>query len=258
MKGIAWRATELSDMAVGVCLLAGIANVVMQLARPGVGYGVVESKVDSGNLLKHPIKRTRTTITYLAVTMMGSESERASYRKGVNRSHARVRSDESSPVSYNAFDPDLQLWVAACIYRGFQDVYQLFGTPVGSATWERLYRESSFIGTTLQVSPERWPADLEAFERYWKQELNKVSIDDTVRGYLTDLIMLKPFALPVRLLLRRLNLFLTTGFLPQRFREEMRLNWTERQQRRFDRLMKLIRAVVQASPRCCGPSPSTR
>ena len=33
----------------------GAANVIMQLANPGVGYGVsMESKVDSGNLHKHP------------------------------------------------------------------------------------------------------------------------------------------------------------------------------------------------------------
>ena len=32
----------------GVGLLAGPANVIMQLARPGVGYGVMESRVESG------------------------------------------------------------------------------------------------------------------------------------------------------------------------------------------------------------------
>ena len=35
---------------------AGAANVVMQLSRQGVGYGVVESKLDSGNLLKAPLE----------------------------------------------------------------------------------------------------------------------------------------------------------------------------------------------------------
>ena len=39
---------------------AGPANVIMQLSWPPVGHGVVESKVDSGNLLKHPWKRART------------------------------------------------------------------------------------------------------------------------------------------------------------------------------------------------------
>ena len=50
---------------------AGAANVVMQLARPGVGHGGAESKVDSGNLMKHPWKRGRTTTQYLAVAILG-------------------------------------------------------------------------------------------------------------------------------------------------------------------------------------------
>ena len=39
----------------------------MQLARPGAGYGVMESRVESGRADRHPIKRARTTLTYLAV-----------------------------------------------------------------------------------------------------------------------------------------------------------------------------------------------
>ncbi|WP_037074853.1 oxygenase MpaB family protein [Pseudonocardia spinosispora] len=248
MKLLAPKATELPDIAIGAGLIAGTANVIMQLARPGVGYGVVESKVDSGNLFKHPIKRTRTTLTYLAVATSGSEEERKAYRRGVNRSHARVRSSEDSPVSYNAFDPDLQLWVAACIYQGFSDVYRLFGVPVDPETWERLYRESATLGTTLQVPADRWPEDLAAFDRYWNEQLDKVEIDDTVRAYLTDLIMLTPFVPPVRLVFARLNRFLTTGFLPQRFRDEMRLDWSDRRQQRFEQLMALLGVVVRHSP----------
>src|SRR5690242_5500778 len=71
---------------------AGAANVIMQLSRPGVGYGVVESKVDSGNLLKHPWKRARTTFQYLAVAILGSPEDRAAYREAVNGAHRHVRS----------------------------------------------------------------------------------------------------------------------------------------------------------------------
>ena len=54
----------------GAMLLAGGANIILQLALPGVGYGVAESRVESGSILHHPIKRSRTTFTYLAVAMM--------------------------------------------------------------------------------------------------------------------------------------------------------------------------------------------
>ncbi|MBB3036654.1 uncharacterized protein (DUF2236 family) [Hoyosella altamirensis] len=57
--------------------LAAGSNVIMQLSRPGMGYGVVESQVDSGNLYKHPFKRARTTITYLAVAILGTDEDKA-------------------------------------------------------------------------------------------------------------------------------------------------------------------------------------
>ena len=47
--------------------LAGAANFTMQLAWPGVGYGVMNSRVHDGSAMKHPIKRSRTTFTYIAV-----------------------------------------------------------------------------------------------------------------------------------------------------------------------------------------------
>ena len=90
----------------------------MQLALAPVGYGVLESKVDSGQVTRHPLKRFRTTFTYIAVALLGDETERRRYRAAVNGAHRLVRSDARSPVRYNAFDRDLQLWVAACLYYG--------------------------------------------------------------------------------------------------------------------------------------------
>src|ERR1700761_206388 len=57
------RTPKLDDTLMGMALLLGPANVIMQLARPGVGYGVMESRVDSGRVDLHPIKRARTTFT---------------------------------------------------------------------------------------------------------------------------------------------------------------------------------------------------
>lgn len=242
------RSTDPRHIAIGAGLLAGTANVIMQLGHPSVGYGVLESKVDSGNVFKHPIKRARTTLTYLAVTTMGTDQERRLYRRGVDRSHALVRSDASSPVPYNAFDPDLQLWVAACLYRGLQDVHRLLGMRWDPEEWAEIYRRSAVFGTTLQVPARRWPADPEAFERYWRDALDRVHIDDTVRAYLTDLTAMRNMPAPVRLALGRFNGFVTVGFLPPRFRDEMRFDWDARRQRRFERLMATIGVLVRASP----------
>ncbi|MEU6040934.1 oxygenase MpaB family protein [Actinomadura sp. NPDC047616] len=233
---------------VGAALLAGGANVIMQLARPGVGYGVIESPVESGQLHRHPIKRARTTFSYLAVAIMGTPQEKAAFRKAVNKAHAQVRSGPASPVPYNAFDRELQLWVAACLYRGLEDTYRSFIGPIDPGERERLYRSAATLGTTLQVRPEDWPPDRAAFEEYWQRELKKIAIDEPVRRYLGDLADLRFLPGPVSLLFGPANRFVTTGFLPPEFREQMRLPWSDRDQRRFDRLVTALRAFVRIQP----------
>lgn len=41
---------DLGDVIEGAALLASTANAVMQLALPGVGYGVLESKVEGSQV----------------------------------------------------------------------------------------------------------------------------------------------------------------------------------------------------------------
>src|SRR6476619_4429331 len=133
--------------------LGGMANVIMQLSWPGVGYGVMESKVEDGSALKHPVKRARTTYTYIAVALLGNDDDRKAFRKAVNRQHAQVRNDadSKSPVAYSAMDPRLQLWVAACLYYGTVDFLERLHGPMDDATADAIYAYSARFGTTLQV-----------------------------------------------------------------------------------------------------------
>jgi uncharacterized protein (DUF2236 family) len=247
------RTPQLDDTLMGMALLLGPANVIMQLARPGVGYGVLESRVESGRIDLHPIKRARTTFTYLAVAMAGSDAQKAAFRRAVNRAHAEVYSTQDSPVQYDAFDVDLQLWVAACLYKGGVDFYRMFIGEMDDDDADRHYREAVVLGSTLQVPPERWPSDRAAFDRYWQQQLDKVHIDDTVREYLYPIAVGRIQALRLPEIVRRqpekLNLLITTGFLPQRFRDEMQFAWDEAKQRRFDRLVAVLRTINNLMPR---------
>jgi len=252
-RGRTRRAVRLDDGLMGIALLLGPANVIMQLARPGVGYGVLKSRVESGRVDLHPIKRARTTFTYLAVAMAGSDAQKAAFRRAVNRAHAEVYSTADSPVEYNAFDPDLQLWVAACLYKGGVDFYRTFVGEMDKQDAERHYRDGMVLGTTLQVPAEMWPPDRAAFDRYWQQQLDKVHIDETVRDYLYPIAVgrVRAVALPesLRRLPESLALLITTGFLPQRFRDEMRFSWDPDKQRRFDRLIAVLRTVNNLMPR---------
>lgn len=247
------RSLGIDEGLMGVALLAGPANVIMQLARPGVGYGVMESRVESGRVDLHPIKRARTTFTYLAVATNGSDAQKDAFRRAVNRAHAQVYSTPESPVSYNAFDPELQLWVGACLYKGGLDIYRMFIGELANEDADRHYREGMTLATTLQVPPNMWPADRAAFDRYWEESLAKVHIDDAVREYLLPIAANRIRGVTLPRPLQRLSdnvaLLITTGFLPQRFRDEMRLPWDATKQRRFDRLIAVLATVNRCLPR---------
>lgn len=252
-RGRERRALGIDEAMMGVTLLAGPANVIMQLARPGVGYGVMESRVDSGRVDLHPIKRARTTFTYLAVAVAGNDAQKEAFRRAVNRAHAQVYSTPESPVSYNAFDVDLQLWVGACLYKGGVDIYRTFIGELNDEDADRHYRDGMTLATTLQVPPEMWPADRAAFDRYWQESLAKVHIDDAVRDYLYPIAAgrIRGVRLPGPLQRRAegFALLITTGFLPTPFREEMRLPWDAAKRRRFDRLMAGLAMANRRLPR---------
>ncbi|MEV5833813.1 oxygenase MpaB family protein [Nocardia sp. NPDC052112] len=229
--------------------LGGAANVIMQLSLRPVGRGVLESTVDSGKVTLHPIKRLRTTLSYLAVALMGSDAERELYRDAVDESHRPVRSTSASPVKYNAFDPGLQLWVAACLYWGIDDLYTRMHGPMNPDVAEEFYRYCARLGTTLQMQPEMWPADRAEFQRYWDENLPKRGIEPALRDYFDDLIDLEMLPRPVRFVFAKLQRFVVTGLLPPHLRNEMRMTWTQRDQRRFDRLLRAISAVHTRLPK---------
>ena len=227
---------------------ASAANVIMQLSWPGVGYGVVESKVDSGNLLKHPWKRARTTFQYLAVAVLGTDEDRAAMRKAVDSAHRQVQSGPDSPVRYNAFDRDLQMWVAACLFVGMEDVYQLLRGELTPELAEQFYRSAAPLGTTLQVTDDQWPAGRAEFDDYWTAACAKVAIDDTVRRYLTELVRLRMINPVLALPFRPLLAFLTAGFLAPVFRDAMGMSWGGGRQYLFETLFRLVAFVNRFLP----------
>lgn len=212
---------------------AGMANVALQmLGAPGVAYGVMESKVESGRIDKVPFKRARTTFTYLAVAVLGDDDDRAAYAAAVNEVHRQVRSTEASPVRYNAFDTKLQLWVAACLYYGFVDTWEHMHGPMDEPTAERAYQQLASLGTTLQMPREMWPESRAAFDAYWRKSLATADLDERTKDFVKMLMgfeMLPWWLWPGARFLQ----FMNTGYLPWQLREQLGLTWTARHQAVF-------------------------
>lgn len=227
----------------------GAANVVLQLGWPEVAYGVMESKVDSGALMHHPWKRARTTTQYLAVAILGTDEEKAAFREAVNSAHRHVKSDDQSPVKYNAFNRELQMWVAACLFVGIEDAHQLLHGLMTEEEAEQFYQSSKTLGTTLQVPDAMWPANRKEFDHYWNVACQRVVIDDTTCDFLNDLVDLKMINPLIRLPFVNLLRFLTIGFLPPMWRDQLGLEWTEDDRRRFQHLFTFVSVVNKFLPK---------
>jgi uncharacterized protein (DUF2236 family) len=119
------RGLGIHEGLMGVALLAGPANVVMQWRGPASATASWRAASKAAGWTCIRSKRARTTFTYLAVATAGSDAQKEAFRQAVNRAHAQVYSTPASPVQYNAFDVDLQLWVAACLYKGSVDIHRV-------------------------------------------------------------------------------------------------------------------------------------
>ncbi|MET0893487.1 MAG: oxygenase MpaB family protein [Pseudoxanthomonas sp.] len=214
------------------------ATVILQMANPGVGLGVARHSAT----LERPLDRLRATMSYVYATTLGTDEERAAVARHVNRAHAPVR----SPL-YNAFDPDLQLWVAATLYRSAVDLHDLFAGPLSAANEETLYREAWVYGSTLQVRDAQWPPTLQEFQPWWEAQRAGFSVDAEVREYVHQ--VLKGGSAPwyTRGLLP-MQRFVTRGLLPPDLRRDFQLPWSEQDAKHWARFKRWAPRVYWAMP----------
>jgi uncharacterized protein (DUF2236 family) len=236
-------------MLSGLALAPAGANVIMQLSRLPIGHAVAASKAPSGSLAKHPVKRTRTTLGYIMIALFGSEHERDVLRAEVNAQHRLIHSDGGDAVTYDAFDPELQLWVAACMYRGSLDAIAFLRGRSDDEERELLLRRCARFATTLQVPLSMWPSDHAAFDQYWDEAVQGIAVDDVTRAFLLGIASLKFLPRPFARVLGPFHLFLTSGFLPEPFRQELGIEWTPRQQATFERFTHAAGAVNRHIPK---------
>lgn len=184
---------SLLDLSSGLFIWLAGANVIMQLANPGVGYGVLESRVETGRADRHPVKRARTTGLYLAVATIGNDDDKKFMHDEVKKIHDRVFSLSDSPVRYSANSRELQLWVALCLMRFFIDQYELLYRELNDAEREHVLQLGKPLATVLNVPDSDWPTSWAEYEEYFAAGMADSTIDAPVRQMLDELCAFEIF-----------------------------------------------------------------
>lgn len=225
-RGLSDQRVTIQDQVSEAAILLGSGAAVMnQLAMLGVGLGVAEHSTT----LQRQADRLRTTLTYVYAMTLGTEEERRAIARMVNKVHVPIRSQGR----YSAFDPELQLWVAATLAEMGKRVQELLFGPSDPADAEQIYRDSWVFGTALQVKDEDWPRDLAEFEVYWEKGLDRLEPDPAVQAYAAALLSTRhvPWTLKAAVPLQSL---MARGLISPTTREVLALPWSERDQRLFD------------------------
>ena len=246
------RPRGIRDVAAESVLIAGGGRaILLQIANPAVGHGVAAHS----DFASRPLDRLQNTLRYVYTVVFGTAEQARDAARSVARAHAPVHVDGSAEhPGYSAFDPQLQLWVAATLYDSAIDMHERIYGPLDDASAERVYREYAVLGTALQVPEGLWPADRAAFRRYWNEQLQLLRTDESTRRVAQALLhpRVAPLWLKLAMPIARLA---TAGLLPPRVREAFELNWSAARQRRFDALLGVVRAVYPRLPRALRQLP---
>ncbi len=233
------------DIAGEALLLAGGGRaLILQIAHPAVGRGVVEHSDFEHRIMQ----RFHATVTFIYASVFATPEQFEVVRRSVNRAHATVRgASRAEAPAYNAFDPVLQLWVAATLYQTMMVLSERVFGPVPEDDAERLYRELIVLGSSLQVAPEDWPATRSDFEAYWSAGLAQLRSTPETRAVARQILY--PAEIPGWMkAVFPLARLITVGLLPDEVRRDFRLAWNDRLQRRFDRWMRAVTILYPLVP----------
>ena len=222
----------------------------MQLAQLPVGRGVAESKVDSGNLYKHPIKRARTTFGYVMIAVFGTDEERAALGRrgdrgappgplGPGRPRALHRArPEAAALGGRLHLPRLRGRLRAPLRPAAARAARPHLPPRGPAGHHAPGPGRPCGRPTAPPSrptgPRRKPASR------WTKSPAPISTTSPHSGSCPG---------PCPRLFGWFHRAVTAGFLPAAFRRELGLAWGAREQRAFALNRRFLRIANALTPR---------
>ncbi|MGT2426831.1 oxygenase MpaB family protein [Amnibacterium kyonggiense] len=170
----------------GVLLAGGLRALLLQLAHPAVGHGVARHSAFETD----PLARLWGTLSYIYVVAAGEPDLVRRVAREVGGAHRPVVSDAGAAVTYDARDPDLQLWVAATIHDTAVRIVEAVWGPMPLALADELLARNGRLATALGLPADRWPRTRAEFDRVFAEAAAGLRFDEVtlpvVRALLTS------------------------------------------------------------------------
>ncbi len=221
--------------------------LVLQVAHPVVAAGVR----DHSDYAADPWTRLMRTVASLSIYVYGGESG-ARVEAARLRALHRTFTGIADGRRYSALDPAAYAWVHATLVKAPVDAQRFFGQPLSISELSEYYAQMRDIGRMLGVRERDLPRDWAEFERYYDAMVAGFGGNPAIEQ-LFETIRTTPK--PVKWLpdswwrgLQRGQMFLVRGTLPPSLREALGLQWTDADQRRFERFSACVRIASTPIP----------
>lgn len=234
-------------------LFGGARALLLQASHPLVIAGAVET----GFYERDPWKRLDRTLRLTYSVTFGPEDVARAAAERINRVHERVNgTDPVTGKHYDALDPDLLLWVHACLVDSALLFEEMTVGKLDDAGRQRFHEEQMIVAELLRLPREHIPPTVPELRAYMNDVVARGDLQVTPAALrLADIFRDPPEEADWRPVLRRAGVW-AFGTLPSTLREGYGVNWTRNNERglRFDmRLLRTIRPLLPARFRFIEP-----
>jgi uncharacterized protein (DUF2236 family) len=205
-----------------VVALSGPRALLMQAAHPVAFAGFF---AHTGSL-DEPYERLSRTAAVLDTIGFGSRADADRATRRVRAMHRRVRGVTDDGVAWAADDPDLLLWILACLVDSALVVYGKYVGTLSRAERDGYWQDYKVVGRLFGLRDADLPETIEDFEAYMDGMLRGGALQVTpeARELAVQIVLHPPVPLAARPLLELANQ-ITVGLLPRQIRRQYGLHW---------------------------------
>jgi len=210
-QSVSWRVLREGSVVVG-----GLRALLMHAAHPLVVAGARQT----GMYERDPWRRLERTLRQTFTVVFGTRLEAELAAKRIDDVHGAIKGvDEVTGLRYDARDPELLLWVHACLVSSFLEMERRTLGKLDPAGRQRFHEEQMLAVEPLRLPRERVPPTVEGLGAYIDQVVASGVLrrtDDAMA--VAALVRNPPDEVPRRWLWKLIS-FLSLHTLPPALRE---------------------------------------
>jgi uncharacterized protein (DUF2236 family) len=205
-----------------VVALSGPRALLMMAAHPVAFEGFFMAT----GALDDPYVRLRRTAEVMDAIAWRSRAEADRRTARVRTMHAHARGHLPDGTPWAADDPELLLWIVACLVDSAVLVYERYVTGLTAAERDAYWDDYRVVGRLFGLRDGDMPASWREFQEYMEDMLrgDTLHVTDTARAVGIDVVLRPPVPLKVRPLVELAN-FITVGLLPSKIRRGFGFSW---------------------------------